>query len=273
MLSPAARLGSRFLCMRRAFSASSAMEALVLRSGFLFASFHVDSDFEETVEHIAQLESKKVTMESLLNLSPFKRSQTIGIRRAAETPELGVPGPPFLSSGATHPLSLFCCFPIMNRRFDRWKKGGRLVQAHSAPFLCLLNRFEFDELYYFVLLTVGTSLLSDSLSLLFSALSDNDIKLRYLELDCAVFASPLPPSESHSRRRSLSSRFLPLSAAVSLRALLGWCFSPASLTLSRLHQVFFPPLASHPIGDEYAFPDDLTPSPRQSYSTRVIDRE
>ena len=115
MLSSAARLGSRLLCLKRALSASSAMEALVLRSGFPYVSFHVDSDFEETIEHIAQLESKKVTMESVLCLSPFKRSQTISIRCAAETPEFSVPGPPFLPSGATHPLSLSSFFPITDR--------------------------------------------------------------------------------------------------------------------------------------------------------------
>ena len=47
-------------------------------------------------------------------------------------------------------------------------------------------------MHYLILLIVGTSLSPESLSLLFSALSDNDVKLRYLELDCAVFASPSP---------------------------------------------------------------------------------
>ena len=121
--------------------------------------------------------------------SLLKPSQTIGLCSAVETTQFGAPRQPFLSSGETHPLPLLYPFPITNRQYARWQEGGWPVLTHSAPFLRISNRFQSNKLRPFMVLIVGTSLSLDSLSLLFSALDANHIKLRYLELDCIAFAA------------------------------------------------------------------------------------
>ncbi|KAK8811662.1 hypothetical protein WA556_000601 [Blastocystis sp. ATCC 50177/Nand II] len=119
------------------------MEALVLRN----------SDFEETIEHIAQLESKNVTMEIKQSVSAAQLKHLSSVFQD-------------LHSCQVERLILFHD-SIDGRKADAL---STLIRLPSFASLIDLN-------------LTSTSLSPDSLSLLFSALSDNDVKLRYLELD------------------------------------------------------------------------------------------
>ena len=72
----------------------------------------------------------------------------------------------------------------------------------------------------------------------------------------------IDPSESHSRRQSLPSRFLLLTAAISVWTLLRWCFKSFPFTYSWLHPIFFPSHASYSSGSRNIFSIDITSSPR-----------
>ena len=97
MLSSVARYGLRQFILRRVFSASSTMEGL---------------------ERISQLESKRVTLESMKCTFPLKHSQAICFCCTVETSEFGVSKQSFLQCGTTYSLPLSYPFSIICRQYN-----------------------------------------------------------------------------------------------------------------------------------------------------------